>query len=172
MTPDPRPNGVRPANPPDLEAILTIAAASPQAPHWQPADYAPYITPDPHSTLLRTALIAVSADKILAFAAATLLQIAEENLCQLDSMAVHPDARRQGLGTALLRAILAWAAQNNARHLSLEVRAGNTAAIRLYHGLGLREEGRRPCYYTHPEEDALLLGMPITVEPPPGRFPL
>ena len=112
-----------------------------------------------------TALIASSQQKILAFAAASLLLITDsaghENTCQLDSMAVQPEARRQGLATALLHAIRNWAAQNNARHLTLEVRAGNAPAIALYHRLGLRPEGRRPRYYAHPEEDAVVLGIPL-----------
>jgi ribosomal protein S18 acetylase RimI-like enzyme len=127
--------------------------------------------------LLRTALVAALDPKqesgseppeenILAFAAATLLLDGAQNLCQLDSIAVLPQARRQGLGNALLRALLAWAAQNNARHFSLEVRAGNAPAIRLYRRLGLRPEGRRPSYYTHPEEDALILGTPVTASTP------
>jgi [ribosomal protein S18]-alanine N-acetyltransferase len=87
-------------------------------------------------------------------------------------MAVRPEARRQGIGSALLRALLAWAADNHARHFSLEVRASNAPAIGLYQRLGLRPEGRRPRYYTHPEEDALILGMPVTLIPPTGSFPL
>ena len=58
--------------------------------------------------------------------------------------------------------LLSWAAQNGARHFSLEVRASNATAIALYQRFGFRPEGRRPRYYTHPEEDALLLGIPVT----------
>ncbi|MGB9029422.1 MAG: GNAT family N-acetyltransferase, partial [Acidobacteriaceae bacterium] len=70
-----------------------------------------------------------------------------------------------------LRAILVWSAAHNARHLALEVRAGNAPAIALYQRCGFRPEGRRPRYYTDPEEDALLLGMPITLDSPQVRFP-
>jgi ribosomal-protein-alanine N-acetyltransferase len=162
MTVDPRSPEIRPATPSHLEAILAIAAASPEAPQWQPSDYHPYLSPEStNTTLHRTALIASSQEKLHAFAAATLLLDGEQNLCQLDSMAVHPEARRQGLGTALLRAILAWAVQNGARHLSLEVRAGNAPAIAFYQRSGLIQEGRRPRYYAHPQEDALLLGIPL-----------
>jgi ribosomal-protein-alanine N-acetyltransferase len=157
---------IRPATPADLEPILAIAAASPETPRWQPSDYHPYLSPEAYNPALRrTAIVAISSEKIRAFAAATLLLITDsashENLCQLDSIAVHPEARRQGLGAALLRAILAWAAQNHARRLTLEVRAGNVPAIALYQRLGLRPEGRRPRYYSDPEEDASLLGIPL-----------
>jgi [ribosomal protein S18]-alanine N-acetyltransferase len=163
---------IRPMQPADLAQVLDLAAVCPEAPQWQPADYSPYLNPSPEPPLLRSALVAVSPkEKIHAFATAALLLDGEQNLCQLDSVAVHPDVRRQGIGAALLHALLAWAAQNGARHLSLEVRPSNTAALRLYERLGLRPEGLRPRYYTHPEEDALLLGRDITVGPLRARFP-
>jgi ribosomal-protein-alanine N-acetyltransferase len=163
---------LRQAQPTDLDSILAIAAASPEAPQWQPADYAPYLTPDASNpNLLRTALVATSEEKIQAFAAATLLVDGTQNLCQLDSIAVLPEARRQGIATALVRARLTWAAAHHAHHFSLEVRTGNTPAIRLYERQGFRSEGSRPRYYAHPEEDALILGMPVTLVPPDGSFP-
>jgi ribosomal-protein-alanine N-acetyltransferase len=152
----------------DLEAVLAIAAASPEAPQWPSASYAAYLTAE--LPLLRAAFVAVSGEQILGFAFATLLLDCDENRCELDSMAVHPDARRQGLGAALLHAVLAWAAHRGARRLTLEVRAGNTPAIPLYHRLGMTEEGRRPGYYRHPEEDAVLLGMPVTPVPQVPSF--
>jgi ribosomal-protein-alanine N-acetyltransferase len=165
---------LRPMQAADLEQVLAIAAASPEAPHWKPSDYAPYLTPDASNpALVRTAIVATTLDlhqstegKIQAFAAATLLNDGQQNLSQLDSIAVLPSARRQGVASALLRAILTWSARNNARHFGLEVRAGNAAAIALYLRCGLRPEGRRPRYYTDPEEDALLLGMEITPDHP------
>jgi ribosomal protein S18 acetylase RimI-like enzyme len=179
----------------DLDDIAAIAAASPEAPQWPRSAYAPYIAPDPtNPALLRIGLAAKipnhplpnaglilepALDRdvpppggpvLLGFACATLLLDGTQNLCQLDSMAVYPSHRRHGIGAALLRELLAWATQNGARHFSLEVRASNTAAITLYQRFGLRPEGRRTRYYAHPEEDALLLGIPITPGSPPPVF--
>ena len=166
---------IRPLQQTDLEPVLTLAAACPEAPQWEPSSYAAYLAPDPNSHLLRTALVVIDPANqpagIHAFAAATLLLDGEQNLCQLDSIVVHPDARRQGIGARLLRALLAWATQSGAHHFSLEVRAGNTPAIALYQRLGLRPEGRRPRYYTHPEEDALILGRVVTPDSSPASFP-
>ena len=39
----------------------------------------------------------------------------------------------------------------------LEVRAGNSAALALYAGLGFEASGRRRGYYSEPTEDAILL---------------
>jgi [ribosomal protein S18]-alanine N-acetyltransferase len=167
---------VRPMQHADLDAVRTLVALSPEAPQWPPSAYAPYLTHDSNLGLLRTALVAIASrdrpheGKVLAFASATLLLDGEQNLCQLDSIAVHPDHRRHGLGAALLRDLVFWAARNNAHHFSLEVRASNAPALALYHRLGLRQEGRRPRYYTDPEEDALLWGIPITPASPPDVF--
>ena len=164
---------LRPMRPEDLDQVLSLVEQSPEAPRWVRSAYTPYLAgadSETNPSLLRTALVAIGSsphqprqERILAFAAATLLLDGEKNLSQLDSMAVDPDARRHGLGSALLHAILDWSAAHNAHHLTLEVRAGNVPAIALYQRCGLRPEGRHPRYYTDPEEDALLLGMPITV---------
>jgi ribosomal-protein-alanine N-acetyltransferase len=76
---------------------------------------------------------------------------------EIHNVAVHPDHRRRGLAHSLLARGLATAAGAGAKVAHLEVRAGNAAAIALYRGLGFELVGRRPGYYTYPQEDALLL---------------
>ena len=73
------------------------------------------------------------------------------------NLAVRPDARRQGVAQALLRALEAALRKNGIRSLTLEVRAGNAPAIRLYTQAGFRQVGLRKNYYFHPKEDALIL---------------
>ena len=73
------------------------------------------------------------------------------------NLAVRPDARRQGVAQALLRALEAALRENGIRSLTLEVRAGNAPAIRLYTQAGFRQVGLRKNYYFHPKEDALIL---------------
>jgi ribosomal-protein-alanine N-acetyltransferase len=75
----------------------------------------------------------------------------------INTLAVKPSARRTGLATALLRAVMAEAAAAGATKATLEVRASNTAALALYTRLGFHVAAKRPRYYTHPEEDALIL---------------
>lgn len=155
--------------PADLDAILAIASVSPEAPHWQTSDYAAYFAP-PKPPVLRAAFVAVSSGSTAGFATASLvldppgipnLDGSQENRCDLDTLAVHPNARRQGIGSALFETVLAWARRNSSRHFTLEVRALNAAAIRLYERHGLRREGIRPSYYADPVDDALLLGMEL-----------
>jgi len=62
-------------------------------------------------------------------------------------LAVRPEYREQGVGSALLARFIAQAAQRGARRLFLEMREGNFAAI-LYRKHGFRQIGRRRNYYT------------------------
>lgn len=156
---------VRPMQPADIAAAASIAAASPEAPRWTADNYAAFLRNAPPPGPLRAAWVAAVGPQVFGFAAASLLLDGEENRCEIESMAVRIDARRQGIGAALLAAVSAWAASQGARTLALEVRAGNAAAIRLYQRFGLLPQGRRPAYYADPEEDALLLAAPITLLP-------
>lgn len=72
-------------------------------------------------------------------------------------VAVHPDYQRQGLGQALLWAMLKQAHQRGLERATLEVRVSNQAAIALYEKFGFREAGRRRRYYEDTGEDALIL---------------
>ena len=76
--------------------------------------------------------------------------------CELLRVAVHPRARRRGIAAGLLTFALAECADAGCAECFLEVRASNQAALGLYAALGFRENGRRPRYYDHPVEDALL----------------
>ena len=75
----------------------------------------------------------------------------------INTLAVAPAARRQGLATALLEHVLAEAVRAGATKATLEVRASNLAALALYERLGFHVAARRPNYYTKPEEDGLIL---------------
>lgn len=72
-------------------------------------------------------------------------------------LAVHPDYRQQGLGQALLVALLQVAAARGLERATLEVRASNQAAGSLYQKFGFKVAGRRRRYYSDPPEDALIL---------------
>ncbi len=73
------------------------------------------------------------------------------------NIAVHPDFRRRGIGEALVQALISELKKRGSRCLTLEVRASNGAAQGLYAKLGFFLAGRRPNYYFHPREDALIL---------------
>lgn len=70
------------------------------------------------------------------------------------NLAVYPDARRQGLGGALLDALLAEAGRRGLALVALEVRVSNLGAIALYRSRGFAVAGVRRRFYTAPVEDA------------------
>lgn len=84
--------------------------------------------------------------------------IADE--AELLTLAVDPDARRQGIGRALTSEFAAEAARRGARLAFLEVAADNRAAIALYQAQGWQEAGRRPGYYAA-GTDALTLRLAL-----------
>ena len=75
----------------------------------------------------------------------------------INNVAIRPAYRGLGMGTALLRHVLAEGRRLGARRATLEVRASNAGARRLYERLGFYVAGTRRNYYTSPVEDALIL---------------
>jgi ribosomal-protein-alanine N-acetyltransferase len=75
----------------------------------------------------------------------------------INNVALRPGFRNQGLGTALMRHVLQEARRLGARRATLEVRASNAGARRLYERLGFYVAATRRNYYTNPVEDALIL---------------
>ena len=73
------------------------------------------------------------------------------------NIAVHPDFRRQGIAEALITALVGDLKARGSRCLTLEVRASNEPAQKLYEKLGFTLVGKRPKYYHNPREDALIL---------------
>ena len=69
-------------------------------------------------------------------------------------LAVHPDYRGRGIGTALLRRFTEAAETDGRNRLLLEMREGNPAES-LYRRAGFEPIGRRPNYYRNAAEGAL-----------------
>ena len=60
---------------------------------------------------------------------------------QLISMWVAPDARDRGIGVQLVETVKAWAREDGATELQLQVTEGNERAVRLYERCGFRTTG-------------------------------
>jgi ribosomal-protein-alanine N-acetyltransferase len=78
------------------------------------------------------------------------------------NVAVHPEERRHGHASCIMRHILSEASRNQTRLVSLEVRISNQAAQALYRRFGFREVGTRPRYYSDNGEDALLMDLELS----------
>lgn len=77
------------------------------------------------------------------------------------NLAVCQEARGKGIGIKLVNALIDSLRQNGVYRLTLEVRVSNNPAIKLYEKLGFQQIGRRPNYYYHPKEDALIMGKEL-----------
>ena len=73
---------------------------------------------------------------------------------QILNLSVVPDARREGIGRALLRHFVDDARWLNADQIFLEVRESNVAAIALYAAEGFTPVARRLAYYPAAAADA------------------
>jgi ribosomal-protein-alanine N-acetyltransferase len=75
----------------------------------------------------------------------------------VQTLAVSPAAQGTGVGALLLRALLDEAARRERTTVSLEVRADNPRAQRLYEGFGFRRSGVRRGYYAPSGTDAVVM---------------
>jgi [ribosomal protein S18]-alanine N-acetyltransferase len=151
----------------DLDEVLVLAADSLEAPHWNRRDYEQILSAEPSERLLRCGLVADRGGKVAGFAVASWLR--QETVAEVEGLFVELDCRRQGVGTALIGACMAWAANAGASALRLEVRASNSAAHGLYRRHGFSTAGVRRGYYSAPAEDALVLQASLL---PRTRVPL
>jgi [ribosomal protein S18]-alanine N-acetyltransferase len=143
----------------DLDPILVLASASAEAPRWTRRDYEQILLAEPAEPLARCSMVAICDGNLVGFVVATLLQ--QETVAELDGLVVDQNYRRQGIGSALVGASMAWAAHAGALDLRLEVRASNAAAIALYRRHAFSQVGIRRAYYSAPPEDAVLMQAPL-----------
>jgi ribosomal-protein-alanine N-acetyltransferase len=83
------------------------------------------------------------------------------------TLAVAPQARRHGIGRALVQRAAAHARALGAGVLFLEVAKDNQPALKLYSGLGFQPVGLRKAYYDGKDAEILKATLPL---PNPGDF--
>ncbi len=76
---------------------------------------------------------------------------------EVTNVCVDEDRRRQGVGGMLIRELIREGAGIGIDAYTLEVRAGNEAALKLYEKSGFVREGVRPGFYEDPADDAVIL---------------
>ena len=76
---------------------------------------------------------------------------------EITNVAVHRDFRGKGIARRMMETLLTESAAKGITAFTLEVRAGNDAAVSLYRKLGFRTEGVRTGFYEKPVEDALIM---------------
>ena len=131
---------LRPATDADLDAIMVIERASFPSDAWSAATMQADLA-SPHNWYV----VAEEAGRVRGYAG--LRAPAGSPDADVQTIALADDARGRGRGRALLRALLAQAAERGAREVFLDVRDDNVIAQALYASEGFLPIGRRPNYY-------------------------
>lgn len=84
-----------------------------------------------------------------------LLQSFDE--ADITNVAVAPQFRNQGVAHAMLTQLMRNGKDRGIENFTLEVRAGNEAALHLYEKLGFERVGVRRNFYEKPQEDAVIM---------------
>lgn len=82
-------------------------------------------------------------------------QVCDEG--HITNIAVHPEFRNSGVGSALMEALLHAAGERGIVALTLEVRRSNLSAQALYRKYGFEDGGMRKAYYADNNEDAIIM---------------
>lgn len=86
---------------------------------------------------------------------ANLRIIADEG--EIERIAIHPDFRSRGYGKKLMGEMVAFARRAGIKEMTLEVRASNSHALKLYESCGFAKEAVRKDYYRNPVEDGIIM---------------
>lgn len=78
------------------------------------------------------------------------------------TVGVDPSARRKGVGSALLAAMIEEFRARGGKQLFLEVRASNEPARKLYEKHGFHPLGVRRNYYQKPHEDGIVYCLEVS----------
>ena len=155
----------------DVDAVLALERGVRGAPHWRREEYAGIVG---GGGGVRRRLVVAEAGAgmvgpgLVGFAVGSVSGLRCEGggsggeiTGEIENVAVAAGARRLGIGRALCDGVLGWCRGEGAGAVQLEVRSRSSAAIKLYRSLGFAEEGRRSRYYSEPDDDALLMRLPL-----------
>jgi ribosomal-protein-alanine N-acetyltransferase len=140
---------IRPATPADIPDMMRLTDHSATAAHWSRSQYDQIFSQE---SPRRLAMVVQDSQGLQGFLVA---QCAVDEW-EIENIAIAGPARRRGLGTRLLGEFLDQACAKGASAVFLEVRESNHAARALYEKWSFAESGRRPRYYSAPEEDAII----------------
>jgi ribosomal-protein-alanine acetyltransferase len=158
----------------DLDAVLAIQGASREASQWSGESYRAFLSEEaePATPAVPAESVGWVAEKeqgipatgrpkgpplqgtrVVGFLTARFLP----GECEILNVAVRPESRRDGAGSALLRVALETALAWGAKAVWLEVRESNSAAMAFYERHGFERAVTRANYYRDPVEAAIIL---------------
>lgn len=145
----------------DLDAVLALELALFGEEAWSRQMLVGELGQQPAS---RFYLVAEDAGKLVGYAGL----LAAGGQADVLTIAVDTGRWGQGVGSELLRQLLAEARRRGCTEVFLEVRADNTRAQRLYQWWGFAEVGIRRGYYQPSGMDAIVMRRELTGPAPAG----
>lgn len=140
---------LEPLSEPMIARVLEIEQLSNSAP-WTEASFRNELD-HPHGIFR----VAIADGKVVGFGG--LWCVIDE--AHVTTLAVDPAARRHGIAWKLMVELLQEAQKRGMTCSTLEVRAGNEAAIKVYERLGYTSTAVRKRYYPDNREDAVVMWM-------------
>jgi ribosomal-protein-alanine N-acetyltransferase len=142
----------------DVPQVLAIAARVETAPHWPESEFVRLAEAVAARPARRGAWVALTEPTcVVGFACAH--RLVDE--AEVESIVTAPEFRGRGVGGMLLVQMVKWSRELAVERLMLECRRSNESALRLYRRHGFFEDGVRPRYYRNPDEDAVLMSLPL-----------
>lgn len=132
-----------------IEDVLAIEAVSNGSP-WSERSFRNELE-NPQSVFR----VAFASGKVVGYGG--LWRIVDE--AHITTVAIAPEYRRMGIAERLLKELLTASKEGGIASATLEVRAGNVAAIALYRKLGFESAAVRRGYYPDNKEDALVMWL-------------
>jgi [ribosomal protein S18]-alanine N-acetyltransferase len=148
---------LRVATPDDLAAIMELETATFETDAWSAESMSNELA-SPHTHYL-FAFDPATPDALAGYGG--LLAPRGSADADIQTIAVAPDARRNGLGRTLVTAMLSEAAARGASQVFLEVRADNPNARALYDSLGFEQIAVRAKYYQPDGVDAQIMRVEL-----------
>jgi len=132
----------------DIDAVQVVERASFPVP-WPANAFRHELTQNKNAHYI----VAKEGDHIVGYAGLWL----SLDEAHITTFAVLPEYRRRKIGERMLVAVFDRAVRLGAEWLTLEVRASNLGAQRLYEKYGFRPAGIRRRYYSDNNEDAIIM---------------
>ncbi|MDQ1551313.1 MAG: [ribosomal protein S18]-alanine N-acetyltransferase [Actinomycetota bacterium] len=149
--------GLRVATPSDVDAIMELETATFESDAWSTESMSCELA-SPHTYYLFA--FDPETPSVLAGYGGLLVPSGSGD-ADIQTIAVAPAARRNGLGRTLVTAMLAEAAARGAGQVFLEVRADNPNARALYESLGFEQIAVRAKYYQPDGVDAQIMRVTL-----------
>jgi len=138
---------IRKMVPEDLDLILSLELKLFSSP-WTKDNYQFELTQNPYAHY-----VVIDEEGIKGYLGLWI----NDGAMQITTLGVDPQFQNKGYGKALLDYALLKANQEHVIVITLEVRVSNKKAIHLYERAGFKQVTIRKQYYSHPDEDAVLM---------------